>query len=591
MSRGRLTAPRRTAPPIAGRPRAVLAAAVLSGGVLLAPLAGAAAQPVVGGFDDATLPGRWEARLRVAAAFEGTSEQFGGLTGTGGRAPLGARFAFDSLGASRLPVVARTQRFLRDSVGVGVGLTLGTVSTGARTLVTRVPLQLDLGITRRLAVGVMVPLVRTRAAVNVRVNEGGTTGNLGFNPANATASGTANAAAATRNAQVQAQLRTVADSLQALVTNCPASTTGAPAACVPVIANRAGATQLVAQTRTVAGGIARVYGNGTPANPGALLVPIQGTDAQRAVEARLQALGTQFAAFQVPGLGTPTAPAGATARIASAGLQRVLTEQAFGVLADSLEGVQRAGVGDVEVGASFMWLDTFGASAARMMPGLRVRSTVGAGYRLRTGSADLAFDAFDVPTGSGAGALLLRTATDVAFSRRIWASVIARVESPIARQQLARIPVFAGELLATADRERLVDRRLGRQVHVEVTPRWAPNEAFAIAAHYALRSKQADRYSGTFTSTDTTAGTPLGAFDAAILGEGTAARAQIAGFGITYSTLPAVGRGRSWLPIEVSYLHTTTVAGSGGIVPRTRVDQLTLRIYAQILGRSDRRAR
>lgn len=576
---------------------ALLRAALLATAAHVTPAARAAAQPVLGGFDDASLPARWEARLRVGARFEATTEQFGGLSGTDGstRVPLGARFSFDSLGASRLPIVARTQRLLGDSLGVETGLTLGTVTTGSRALVTRVPIRLDLGVTRRIALGVTLPYVRTRQSASASVNPGGTTGNLGFNPAIGTVSSASAATAAQgQNKSAIAQLTTAADLLASRLGSCPATAgTGTPAECLPIIANRAAATQLVARARRTAGGLTQVYGTGAATSPGAVLVPIQGTDAQRAVNAQLTALATQFTGFQIPGLTSALFPSAATARIGIAGLQRILVDPDFGVRSDSLRGTEQAQLGDVEVGGAVMWLDTFGggATAARRMPGLRVRSTVGAAYRLATGAEDVSYILFDVPTGSGSPALLLHSATDVSLGRRFWASAVARLTSPFEHDVVARIAPFPGELLAAADREHTVGRTEGRTIELEVTPRWMPNDAFAIAAHYALRSKADDRYTGSFAATDTIAPTEGLSYDASALGAGTGGRAQVVGFGITYSTLGAFARGRTWLPAEVSYLHTSTVAGSGGVVPRVRTDQLVLRVYAQLRGRSARRAR
>jgi hypothetical protein len=549
------------------------------------PLSAAAQQTVAGGFEDASLPHRGEARLRFGIVFEGTSDQFGGTDGTQGRtrALLGARFSADSLNAARIPGVADALRGLRDSVGVGTGLTLGTATTDLRVFVARVPFQLEFGITDRIAVSATIPIVKTQSSVQLRVNPGGTTGNVGFNPANSTATTGSTATAAQRNAQVQAQITNAARRLDSLVAACPAAASAdTPAAC----ANRAAATQLANTARTVANGIARVYGTGSTATPGALFVPVQGTDAQRAVENRIKALGTQFAAFSVNDLATPVFPFAATDRIAAAGLERILTEPEFGILADSLKGVTLQGTGDVDLAANATWLDTFGARGTAA-GGFRIRSTAGVGYRLATGSVDLAFLPLDVPTGSGGPALLLRSATDLAFGRKLWLSGVARVESPFARDLVVRVPPASGALFTSETSELTASHRPGRLVEVQITPRWTPNEAFALAAQYQIRKRNADEYTGSFTVTDS-GSAPL-TVDASVLGAGTGGTAQLAGFGITYSTLGAFRRRRTWLPAEVSYLHTTTFSGSGGIVPRTRYDQLSIRIYAQILGNSTRR--
>ena len=567
---------------------ATMAGAVLGAQLLVAGAAGAQ-QSVVGGFEDASVPARGEARLRFGVIFEGASDQFGGVSGREGstRVPLGARLSFDSLGAARFPTVFGVQSTLRDEVGVATGLTLGTATTDLRTLVSRVPFQLDFGVTRRLSRGVTIPIVRTNSSVNLRVNPGGTTGNLGFNPANSTPTSGDNAAAAQQDALVQQQFKRAADSLASLVKSCPAvADPTTPAGCAPIIANRAGASQLVSTARAVAGGLAKVYGAGTTDSQGALLVPIQGTDAQRAVEARIKALGTQFAAFSVNDLATPALPFAATARIAAAGLQRILTEEAFGLQADSVRGVALQGTGDVELAANAMWLDTFGPPNAAQRTGLRVRSTIGAGYRLATGSEDASFFLFDVPTGSGGRALLFRSATDIAVGR-LWLTVVAHADSPFSRQLVVRVPFGAGEALAPAANELTADAKTGRRIDIEITPRWALSQSFAVAAQYARHSKQADQYTGTITGIDATGAAAT--VDASLLGVGTGGTAQLAGFGITYSTLSAFAHGRTWVPVEVSYLQATTFGGSGGVVPITRYHQLAVRVYAQMFGASARR--
>ncbi|MBV9879185.1 MAG: hypothetical protein JO180_01760 [Gemmatirosa sp.] len=563
--------------------RSAFRAAALSWILLGLAAASGGAQPVVGGFGDATVPERGKARVRIAGIFEGTKDQTGGVAGTEGSkvVGLGAPISFDSLGAAQLPFLTAAQRALRDSIGVSVGLTVGSVTTNARRFVARVPIQAEVGITRRLSVGLTVPFVSTRQTVNLSVNPGGTTGNLGFNPANQALSNSTASTAAARNQQLLLALRKAADSIVALANSCPV-TAGTPvrAGCEDVVKDITGARALAAEARTVANGIGAVYGTSTAV--GSFLVPIAGTDLERAVDARIRGLARRFVAFQVKDLDSNATPAGASARLANRGLNQIIADPAFGFNADSLGTVQRAGIGDVEAEASYMWLDTFGATARRAVPGLRLRSTVGVGYRFATGAVDVPYDFFDIGTGTGANALLLRSATDVSWSRRFWATVALRAEQPLASSQTLRVPTTPGALLVTEDREVLVDRTGGRQLVIEATPRWAASESFAVALHYSLRTRQAD--ASTTTATDS-AGAPI---DASVLDVGTGGRAQVVGFGVTYSTLASYERGNGWLPAEVSFLRTSTVAGSGGVIPRTSTAQLTVRVYTRLFGHHPR---
>jgi hypothetical protein len=361
-----------------------------------------------------------------------------------------------------------------------------------------------------------------------------------------------------------------------------------PTECAPIIANRSGATQLVTDARRLANGIAAVYGSGGT-NVGTPFVPIAGSDAQRAVEARIANLRTRFTSFNVTDLAATTSPAGATARIANAGLRRILNDPDLVIGNDSTFSVETGGSGDIEAGARFKWLDTFSDSGAPG-PGLHARSTASVAYQLGSVGVELPSYLFDLPLGSAASGIVVRSESDIGFGRRLSATVAARFLHPFADERAVRIPYLVGSLITPAGREQTVSHQPGSELTVEVTPRWAPSASFALAAHYALTSKQDDEYTGSFSVPDVPyIGTDT--FDASSLGIGTGGRSQRVGFGATYSTLAAYARRRTGLPLEVSYLHTETIAGSGGVIPRITTNALLIRFYAQIFGRSRRPAK
>ncbi len=546
------------------------------------------AQPVLGGGDDATVLRRGRARIRVGGVLESSSERYGGRGGTlNQREDIGADASFDSLGVNFLPdVLGPLQDTLRLLTGApGYVASLGRLRSSGRIDVQTIPLTAEYGVLDRLTLSLMIPYVRTRSTVNPVVNPTGTEGTLGFNPATSFAGGTGAATAAARNLQATRQLGTAATELRALATACAATgatdprCTNFPTAAATALANEAAALQ---------SRIGYVYGTGT-AGTGRPFVPIAGTAPQRAVEAQIADLARRFGTFQITSLAPTSTPAGATARLGLAGLQTILSDETFGIAGDSLRGLVRSGSGDIELAGTVQWLDTFrGDERARLAPtGLQLRSSITAGYRFGTGSGDFPSFWFDVPTGSGVNAVLLRSATDVIVGRRFWASAIVRVVQPMADRPIVRIPATPDELFVPAYREAQIERTLGRQLELELNPRYAFTDFFSVWGQYQLRSKQADRNRGTF-ELPAEGELPAVTVDASILDVESEAREQRAGLGVSYSTLAAYTRGASSLPLEVSWLYRRSLGGEGGQVLRTTSQQVMVRLYLRILGERTR---
>jgi hypothetical protein len=551
--------------------RAAAAAAALAA----ADAGVAGAQAVLGAGDDATLPGRGRLRVRVTPSLSSATSRLGGPAGTGGdRVPLGAEFSTEALGPAQLPFLGAARDTLRAITGQpALDLSLGTVRVAARTSVQTVPTLVEFGVTRRLALAVTIPYVRRRTSVGIDVNAGGGSGNFGVNPvADATGGASARAAndLAVRNLDVAiTQLR----------------------------AQGAGSAALAAEAQRVRDGIAELYGTGAALGnrPGEFAVPLAGSDAQAAVAARIAALGAQFAARGVTGFDPARVPQASRSRLGTRAFETLLTQAAGGIgtgIVSPLGSYELAGPGDVDVVANLQFLDTFGGDGrdggvrARVAPrpGVRLRSTLGAGFRAGVAPDPLPELLFQLPAGGGAPAVLLRSATDVAVGGRFSASVVARVASPLSDRATLRVG-DAGQAYVPADRVQSVGRRLGRELQLEVTPRYALNEAFAVVAQGAVFDRAADRYSGTFTAAADGTGAGDVTYDAAALGVGTGGRATRVGVGLAYSTLAGFARGRARLPVELSYLHTFLGAASGGRVENTTTEQLSVRVSARLFGR------
>ena len=592
-----LPSARRPSP--AARPAARLAAAALAAasGLLAGdsadaqqptPLAGAAAPAprdtgtavrgqIFGAGDDATLPRAGELRVRAQPRFTGWSEVYGapGVVNGTTRRGTGARLTLDTLGPAQIEALRPAAAALRTITGdPATPLSLGRLQSAARGSSFVTPITVELGVLRRLAVQVAFAPTRTRFAVSPIANPDGTTGNAGFNPSYA-----GDATASQSNAAVQSAFTAARSDLAARIA-------------AGSVSDAAAARALATEATQVQAALGTLYGTGTTQGRGAPVVPLAGSAEQRAVAARIAALSARFAAFGVGSLPATVTPAPATARIGATGLRTLLTDPAFGLQADSLRISERQGPGDIEALAALTWLDTFSADPRErfdLPSGFAVRSTAAIGWRLATIGEDLPISYVDIPTGSGAGAVLARVFADVAVGGRVLTSVAARFAQPTARTVAARIPEAPGDLFVAAYREREVTRTAGREWQLDVTPRVALGRQVALVGQLSQRQRAADRYTGTFDVPNAPTGIGAVTLDAAVLGVGTAQRETRVAYGVAYSTMAAWARRRTTLPVEVSYLRYTSVAGAGGDTPRATTDALTLRIYAPLFGPAARR--
>ncbi len=547
----------------------LLATLTLSAGAL-------EAQRVRGVGDDATIPARGAVRVQFSTSITDFSHRYG--QGTTGRAdgalePLGIDFSVDTLGATQFPGLASVQSALRSLTGNNAfTLNLGRASLIGQVRVQTTPIQLEAGLTRWLSLGVMVPIVSARNQVQFNINPGDKGGNVGFNPGRVTD------AAAAANALLVTQVNTARTQLAALVTSCTGNP-GSNAQCASILAN---APAINASAAAFATGLAQVYG--TSLNTGSPFVPIAGTAADSAIRNRVTTFRTQFAQYGVTAIAATTlGPSRATTVVTPDGMQRVIQDSTLGLLAAPLGTVTRQGIGDIEVAAKVRLFDSFGIRSDTLQfkpDGMHLRQSIAGVYRFATGKIDLPGNYLDFGTGQGTAAVEVRSFTDVVFGRHFFASLIARYTVPFADQQLRRITDTPNQVFAPSYRERLVNRNLGDQLQIEVTPRWILTDFFAIGAQYMFRNKAEDAFSGTFTVPPSASGlaTPV-TLDASTLRYETAATEHRIGIGLTFSSVAAYARHKASLPIEVQYFNSRTIAGSGGAVPKLSIHQLQIRLY------------
>lgn len=517
------------------------------------------AQPVAGVGDDAIpiphggfrflVGGLWNDYRAVFAPGDGKRELF---------ATLGT----DRFGTTQLPQLHAAESSIRALSGDSrFSLSLGALEAQGEVRQSIAPFTIDYGVTRRLSLRVLVPYVESRDATQFILNRAGRGANVGRNPA------FVNAASRTTNGAVLTQIETARAALVAQLTRCVNTTaTG----CDAIRANVAGAQGLVNRALQTSVQLRTVYGNAERA--GSPVVPLVNSTQHAGVLRTIDALRTDFGAYGITSIAASAAPAAATTVLGPASMTTVASDTSFGVGYERLGDTRRAGIGDVDLTATFLVFDTFQADQVRRLltPTRGIRSNVSMGWRFGTAGADRTEDAFDVPIGEGANALLVRSTTDLMFNRRAWVSATVRAAHPVADRVNVLLPVRdeATAFLPVGSANAV--RTLGNRLEVELAPRYAVGQFFGVSAAYLWRHWGADR------------------FDAANA-EGTALEASswetpsrslsAAAVGVTFSTLASYARGRSRFPAEVIYTHTTPLSGSGGVVPAVSSDRLELRLY------------
>lgn len=523
------------------------------------------AQRVTGPWEDATIAPRGVLRVGISPRWEQWNERYS----TGGtREALGTGFTLDSLGPSFIPFLAGLTPSLSTLTGLAAPpLSLGSLSTRLDVTQVTTPITLDYGLTRRLGLQAVIPYVKNRVHVSAAANQGGTGATLGFNPALSVAG------AQQQNTLVITSLGTAATTLSAELARCAGLS---DPSCTTINADRPGATALVQLAAQVSTAVTTVYG--TQASPGSLYAPVAGSSLHTAVDARLTSLNTQFRAF----LGAPATGEWVTGRpvpappIAAADLATLLGDPAYGISARAFGDYEHSHVGDIEVGAKLLVLDTFGPPATAALPKAgALRVAVAGVVRLPTAQLDLPGDFTDVGTGDRQADLELRGFADLAIGPRFWTSAVVRFGLQRPDRLLRRITDLPGDPFPELAREQEVSRDLGDVTEVQLAPRYVPNDEFAFSAMYRLRSKGADSYRGTFTVTGAD-GTPL-SLDASTLGTGTEQTEHLAGFAVTFSTVRGHARRTAKWPLEISFVHTQVLAGKG--VPRILANSVAFRIY------------
>lgn len=505
------------------------------------------AQPVAGlGEDAIPLPARG-LRVMIGAQWDQWDQR---IMPDGARRPLLDGMATPSFGTTQLPALSTAERGIRDLLGASdFQLSLGALEARGGVRRSTSVLQADFGITRRLSLGVRIPYVEVVHDARLVLNRDGSGANVGANPQDV------------NNGVIFNQLAIARNQLLSAITAC--GTNGTGTLCDAILANPAAAAALAARTEAFRAAWGAVYGDG--AGAGAPVVPVQGSTSHAAIGEALAALREDFTQYFTTNIPT-SGPRGALRVFGSNGLQEIVQDSAFGVLADTLDRAFRAGMGDVDVEARMLLFDTWrGNQAARLATtrsGFRILAS--AGWRFGTASSAQANEPFALALGDGVNAILLRATADAVWKQRAWVSATVRTTTPLQDNAIVRLPGAGLPELFFIGTPTAVSRTLGQRIDLEVAPRLNLGDKFGVSASWLLRSQAGDRYEP--TAGGAAFDTPSGSV-------------QYGAIGVTYSTLAAFTQGRSKFALEVLFAHEVALSASSIGVPSLVRDRLELRIY------------
>lgn len=545
--------------------------------LLLASPFALGAQATAGIGDDATPLPVHGARIRIVGLWTNYDSRFApNAKGDIEKSRLFSEFSRDNLGAADFTRLSGAQDNIRNLSGLGNAFALSFGQLDAKGDVSKsiVPLQIDVGVTNRLSLSLMVPYVETRSASSFTLNRSGTGANVGQNPSRA------NASARNANTTVATQIDASRAKLSAEIARC-ADVLETGGGCAAIRANPAAAQSLLTQSAAFRTQLSLLYG--TNSTTGAVVVPIAQSAAQTAIENKLAAMRDQFLNFGSSSLDATSKPVGATFIYATGALQAMAQDSAFGLAYDTLAIGGRAGMGDVELSATFLLVNSLGNSQFDRLNLSRkgVRTAVSGGWRFGTATGGRSGNPFDLPTGDGANALLLRSTTDLIWNRRFWVSGTVRYAKPLADNVVTRFRPISDSTLFRPSLVLPAERKLGAHTEIEIAPRFGIGRSFGLSAAYTLARQDASTLSATFPDADVaTTAFSVADFGSSLVST-TATTVQSVFFGASYSTLNAFVRGKSRWPLEVLYSHGLVLNASGGVAPATVSDRIELRIYTR----------
>ncbi|MEZ4412403.1 MAG: hypothetical protein R2910_05415 [Gemmatimonadales bacterium] len=487
-------------------------------------------------------------RFGIGGDFANTSNQF--FQGT--EEPFRSQFATSTLGTAYYPGLAANQAQIASLTGnANYALSLGGATMRAQASIGTLQLGATVGLTSKLSLFGVVPIVRQQVQVDYRIDSSGA--NTGFNPADPVFG-----SAAGRDsvniflADYKAALDTLDLRLQAgFYDGNPTDSALAVATLATGTAYYEGLTSLF-----VAPGEAGDF------------VPLAGSAAGQAMASAVTGTQTNLAALGVPSFTQPL-PLPADALTPSE-YNNYLSSAGGPIVASPIVTTTSFLLGDVELGASYTLIDRWNRPGRP--GGLRV---VAQGLvRLPTGYQPLSNNFVSVPTGGGQTDLQLSMVADVGGGK-VGARFSGSYNDQLSLTSERRI-TLPSQPIPWANRLATVTTDPGNETALSALPyfQFAPGFAIVGVVRYWSHGADAVEYA---SATDAITGV-----SASDLATDTKRTATIVGGGLSYAPAQTGPK----VPLDAFWIYETVVSASGGVVPKAGTMRMGLRWPFRMWGRT-----
>ncbi|HEY6808852.1 MAG TPA: transporter, partial [Gemmatimonadales bacterium] len=418
---------------------------------------------------------------------------------------------------------------------------LGAGIIGIRAERRITPLAAEVGLTDRLSIGVMVPLVRVDVRKAYVLD---TTGNLGHNPL------VFEGADATYAAFFGAFDSSLTQLDQYIAANCPAN----PSCGTAQNLSTEGHAMRLALGRVI-------YGTGpTGRTP---FIPLNQSAAGQAIDTTIAQIQRELAdSFSIAGFTQSLLLP--TARASGDEFSFFLADSAFGINDTPLDRTNRGEqywLGDAEVSAKYRVIagDRYAAAAALVL-------------RLPTGHLASPNDPFGVSTGDHQTDVEGRLIQEWTLGGRLWLNLNVRGGIQLAGQRERRVAP-PGLFWVTSAADARLSWKPGNYLGADFAPMYRFTPTFAAGAAGSYYTQRADRYAFRSAADSTALAARLGVpTSASVLDAGTGIRFLRLGLAVTYT-------GPRW---EAGFSVLQTVSGGGAAVPASTVFRIVLRTYRAI---------